>query len=107
MQSSIPGLRKDIIKAVSALALIAIVMAPVMPHIIGIELYLESQQTGNPAWASAGAGYTEGGAGIAGAGATLLAIGIYTYIAETLPIWASVALMTGGAALIGLGVYLA
>ncbi|WP_054842836.1 hypothetical protein [Vulcanisaeta distributa] len=104
MRSNIPDLKKDAIKAMAALTLIAIAMMPVMPHIIGIELYLESQQTGNPAWASAGAGYVGGGgAGFAGVGATLL----YIAIDETLPLWAAVALGTGGAALIGLGIYLA
>ncbi|WP_243676356.1 hypothetical protein [Vulcanisaeta distributa] len=105
MRSNIPDLKKDAIKAMAALTLIAIAMMPVMPHIIGIESYLESQQTGNPAWASAG--YVGGGAGFAGVGATLLYIAINAYIAGTLPLWAAVALGTGGVALIGLGVYIA
>ena len=107
MKSSIPGLRKDAIKAMTALALIALVMIPVMPYIIGIQLAYKAFQTGNPAWASAGQGYEYGGAGFASVGATLVGLAIYLYFEEDAALWLVLALGFGGAGLIALGIYLA
>ncbi|WP_252901378.1 hypothetical protein [Vulcanisaeta sp. JCM 14467] len=54
MRSSIPGLRKDAIRAIAALTLIALATTPV-PHIMAIWLMSQAVNTGNGALAFGGA----------------------------------------------------
>lgn len=107
MKSSIPGLRKDAIRAIAALTLIALAMTPAMPHIIGIQLAYQAYHTGNPTWAMAGAGYIAGGASFAGVGAYLIYLALNLYLEEETALWLVLLLGLGGAGLIALGAYIA
>lgn len=102
MRRSIPGLRKDAIKAMIALALIALAMTPVMPHIIAIMAASQSFKTGNPAWLSGGSGYAKAGAAFAGTGVTLVIAAIV--LRATLPALVVAGLASGGVILIGIGI---